>query len=199
MKWPDAGEAPARLANRMLADQQWAREKLAPFAGRVFTLTVGPVCAAWRIREGGTLDAAASADAADLKLDIAPWSVPSFLADPVRWNEFVREEGDADFGGALKDLARTMAWFVEETFAKALGPIVGQRMADAGRKLLAFPEYAAQRVTDSAASYVRDEAALLAHGSDLRRFGDQVAEIAERVGALAARVEALAPGVRPIR
>lgn len=199
MKWPDAGETPARLANRMLADQQWAREKLAPFAGRVFTLTVGPVRAAWRIHEGGTLDAAASADAADLKLAIAPWSVPSFLADPARWNEFVREEGDADFGGALKDLARTMPWFVEETFAKALGPIVGQRMADAGRKLLAFPEYAAQRVTDSAASYVRDEAALLAHGSDLRRFGDQVAEIAERVGALAARVEALAPGVRPIR
>ena len=165
----------------------------------MFTLAVGPVGAAWRIREGGTLDAASSADAADLKLAIAPWSVPSFLADPARWNEFVREEGDADFGGALKDLARTMPWFVEETFAKALGPIVGQRMADAGRKLLAFPEYAAHRVADSAASYVRDEAPLLAHGRDLRRFGDEVAEIAERVDALVARAEALAPRVRPIR
>jgi ubiquinone biosynthesis accessory factor UbiJ len=199
MKWPDAGEAPARLANRMFADQQWARDKLAPFAGRVFTLAVGPVHAACRIREDGTLDAASSADAAELKLAIAPWSVPSFLADPARWNEFVREEGDADFGGALKDLARTMPWFVEETFAKALGPIVGQRMADAGRKLLAFPEYAAQRVADSAASYVRDEAPLLAHSSELRRFGDQVAEIAERVDALEARLETLAPRVRPIR
>jgi len=199
MKWPDAGGAPARLANRVLADQQWAREKLAPFAGRVFTLAVGPVCAAWRIQTGGTLDAASAADTADLKLAIAPWSVPSFLADPARWNEFVREEGDADFGGALKDLARTMPWFVEETFAKALGPIVGQRMADAGRKLLAFPEYAAQRVADSAASYVRDEAALLARGSELRRFGDQVAEVVERVDALEARVEALSPRVRPIR
>ena len=199
MKWPDAGEAPARLVNRMLADQQWARDKLAPFAGRVFTLAVGPVRAAWRIREGVALDPASSADAADLALAIAPWSVPSFLADPARWNEFVREEGDADFGGALKDLARTMPWFVEETFAKALGPIVGQRMADAGRKLLAFPEYAAQRVADSAASYVRDEAPLLAHAGDLRRFGTEVAEIVERVEALEARVKALAPRVRPIR
>ena len=72
MKWPEAGEAPARLANRMLADQHWAREKLAPFAGRVFTIAVGPLHAAWRIHEGGTLDAASSADAADLKLAIAP-------------------------------------------------------------------------------------------------------------------------------
>jgi len=46
----------------MLADQQWAREKLAPFAGRMFTLAVGPVRAAWRVREGGTLDAASSAE-----------------------------------------------------------------------------------------------------------------------------------------
>ena len=199
MKWPDAGEAPARLANRMLADQLWAREKLAPFAGRVFTLAVGPLRAAWRIHEGGTLDAAAWTDAAELKLAIAPWSVPSFLADPGRWSEFVHEEGDADFGGALKELARTLPWFVEETFAKALGPIVGQRMADAGRKLLAFPEYAAQRVTDSAASYVRDESGLLPRASELRRFGDEVAAIAARVEALESRLQAFAPRVRPIR
>ena len=36
--------------------------------------------------------------------------------------------------------------FVEEAFAKVLGPLVGQRMADAGRGLLAFPEYASRHV-----------------------------------------------------
>ncbi|MEO8754212.1 MAG: hypothetical protein ABI624_16195 [Casimicrobiaceae bacterium] len=199
MKWPEAGEAPARLANRMLADQQWAREKLAPFAGRAFTFAVGPLRAAWRIHAGGTLDAVTPADAADLKLSLAPWSVPAFLADPKRWNEFIVEVGDADLGGALKDLARTMPWFVEETFAKALGPIAGQRLADAGRKLLAFPEYAAERVADSAASYARDEVQLVARGRELRRFGDAVGEIAARADALEARLDALAPRVRPIR
>jgi len=82
--------------------------------------------------------------------------VPSFLSDPSRWNEFIREEGDAEFGGALKALARTMPWFVRGDVREGVRSIVGQRMADAGRKLLAFPEYAAQRVADSAASYVRD-------------------------------------------
>jgi ubiquinone biosynthesis protein UbiJ len=183
----------------MLADQLWAREKLAPFAGRVFTLAVGPLRAAWRIREGGTLDAASAADPAELELTIAPWSVPAFLADPGRWNEFVREKGDAEFGGALKELARTLPWFVEETFAKALGPIVGQRIADAGRKLLAFPEYAAQRATDSVMSYARDEAGLLAHGSELRRFSEQIAQIGARVDALESRIATFAPRVRPIR
>jgi ubiquinone biosynthesis protein UbiJ len=199
MRWPDPAEAPTRLANRMLAGQDWARDKLAPFAGRVFTLTVGPLTAGWLVTAEGTLVTASSAAPADLALTLSPWSVPAFLADPTRWSEFVRETGDAEFGGALKDLARTLPWFVEETFAKALGPIVGQRVADAGRKMLAFPEYAARRVAESAGSYARDEAGLLARGNDFRRMQEEIEQVAARIDALADRVEALAPRVHPIR
>jgi ubiquinone biosynthesis protein UbiJ len=199
MNWPDPGAAPAQLANRMLEGQAWAREKFVPFAGRVFSLAVGPLAVAWTIRDDGTFDSAPEGAAADLKLAISPWSVPAFLADPARWNELVREDGDPDLGGALKDLARTWPWFVEETFAKALGPVAGQRAADAGRKLLAFPEYATQRVAESAASFARDEAALFARNHEARRFGEQVGELDARVDALAERIEALGPRVTPIR
>jgi ubiquinone biosynthesis protein UbiJ len=125
--------------------------------------------------------------------------VPSFLADPTRWNELVREEGDAELGGVLKDLARTMPWFVEETFGKALGPVVGQRVADAGRQLLAFPAYAAERLSQSVGSYARDEAGLLATGRDFRQWQQGIEEVTARVDALAARIDALVPPVRPIR
>ena len=99
MKWPEAGEAPARLANRMLGEQAWAREKLAPFAGRAFSLAVGPAVAAWSIRADGTLEAVPTGVDADLKLSLSPLSIPTFLADPARWNEFVTEDGDAELGG----------------------------------------------------------------------------------------------------
>ena len=199
MRWPDPAAGPARVANRMLAQQDWAREKLAPFAGRVFTFTVGPVSGAWLVTADGTLDTASSAVPADLRLTMSPWHVPSFLADPTRWNEFMQESGDAEIGGALKDLARTWPWFVEETFAKVLGPIVGQRVADAGRRLLAFPAYAGQRVAESVGSYARDEAGLIARGSEFRQWREEVEAVGARVDALADRVEALAPRVRPIR
>ena len=199
MRWPDAAEPPARLANRLLADQTWAREKLQPMAGRVFELAVGPLSAGWSITSDGTLASAPSGSTPDLKLALSPFSVPSFLADPSRWNEYVHEEGDVELGGVLKELARTMPWFVEETFAKALGPIAGQRMADAGRRLLAFPGYAAQKFAESAGSYARDEAGLVARGVDSRRLRTEIDEVAARVDALAQRIEALAPRVRPIR
>jgi ubiquinone biosynthesis protein UbiJ len=183
----------------MFADQDWAREKLTPMAGRVFSLAVGPLAATWSIAADGTLASAASGSAPDLKLAISPWSVPSFLADPSRWNDLVHEEGDAELGGALKELARTMPWFVEETFAKALGPIAGQRAADAGRRLLQLPGYAAQKFAESAGSYARDEAGLVARAADARRMAAEIDEVTARVDALAQRIEALAPRVRPIR
>ena len=199
MRWPDVGEAPARLVNRFLADQEWAREKLAPMAGRVFSIAVGPISATWSINEGGTLAASPSGAAPDLALTLSPLSLPAFLAEPARWSDLVEEKGDPELGGVLKELSRTMPWFVEETFAKAVGPIAGQRLAAAGRRLLAFPEYAAQKFAESAGSYARDEAALLARGVDARRLREDIDDVAARVDALAQRIEALAPRVRPIR
>jgi ubiquinone biosynthesis accessory factor UbiJ len=199
MKWPDPAQGPAGIANRMLAGEDWARDKLAPVEGRVFSLAVGPLSARWRIEADGRLAAASREATVDLKLFMSPLSVPSFLADPSRWNELVREEGDAELGGVLKDLARTMPWFVEETFGRALGPVLGQRVADAGRRLLAFPAYAADRLTQSAGSYVRDEAGLLATGRDFRSWQQGIDEVTARVDALAARIDALSATVRPIR
>jgi ubiquinone biosynthesis accessory factor UbiJ len=191
MKFPDPAEAPARIANGILEQESWARDKLAPFAERVFTLAVGPINARFRITADGKLETAPADLPADLKLVLSPPSVPSFLANPARWNEFVREDGDAALGGALKELARTIPWFVEAALAKALGPMAGQRAADAGRKLLAFPEYAMQRVTEGVASYARDEAGLLARSAQMRQFGDGVGEVAVRIDALEQRFDTL--------
>ena len=199
MKWPDPAEGPAGIANRMLADQSWARDKLASVAGRVFSLTVGPLTARWRVEVDGRVAAAPRDASVDLRLSMSPLSVPAFLADPTRWNSLVREDGDAELGGVLKDLARTMPWFVEETFGKALGPVLGQRVADAGRRLLAFPEYAADRLAQSVGSYARDEAGLMVTGRDFRSWQQGIDEVAARIDALAQRVDALAPRVRPIR
>ena len=191
MKFPSPAGAPARIANGILEKESWAREKLAPFAGRVFTLAVGPISTRFLINADGTLETAAASLPADLDLVLSPLSVPAFLGNPSRWNEFVREDGDAALGGALKELARTLPWFVESALAKALGPLAGQRAADAGRRLLAFPEYATQRLADGVAGYARDEAGLLARGAQMRQFSESASDLAQRVEALERRFDTL--------
>ena len=117
--------------------------------------------------------------------------MPSFLAEPARWSEFIVADGDPALAATLKGLAETLPWFVERTLAEALGPIIGQRIADTGRRLLAFPGFASERIGDSIASFARDEAKFAADATEARSFGAEVAATATGVDALALRVDAL--------
>jgi len=177
--------------NRFLAGEPWARERLAAHAGRSFIVRVGPLAPGFRIDAGGMLEHLPTTTSADLTLTLSPLDVAPLLADPRRWNEFIVEEGDVQLGGTLKELAATLPWFVEKLFARALGPIVGQRMADAGRRVLGMPEYVATRVVANVGSYARDEAKLLAHPADMRELVGQEQALASRAGALDARIAAL--------
>lgn len=182
--------------NRALANEPWARERLAAHAGRAFTLRVGPLTTAFRIDGGGALENAPLVGTTpDLVLTLSPFNVPAFLADPGRWDELVTEEGDAELGGTLKELARTLPWFVEKLCARALGPIVGQRVADAGRRALGLPEYASRRIGENVGSYARDEVEVLAHPADVRALGDDAQALAVRISELEARIDALAASV----
>ena len=190
---PDPAAVPAAIANRVLAREQWARDCLAAHSGRAFRVAVGPFDSTMQIDGSGSIESIPAPDrAADLTLTISPFALPAFLADPKRWDELVSAEGDAALAVTLKGLAETLPWFVERAFAQTLGPVAGQLVADAGRRMLAFPGYAGARVGDSVKSYMRDEAALAATSAQASAFGGEVAETAARVDALAERVDALA-------
>ena len=126
------------LANRVLEREDWARERLSAHAGRTVRMVCGPMASTLAIAPSGMLSPAQSA--ADLTLSISPLRLPTLLAHPERWMELVAVEGDAALAATLADLARTLPWFVEQAFASALGPLIGTRVADAGRELLSLPD-----------------------------------------------------------
>lgn len=189
----DPSVIPGAIANRMLEREAWARQRMAAHAGRVFVIATGPAASAFSIDDTGRVASALPGGRApDLTLRVSPLDLPALLSDPARWERYVVAEGDAALSATLKDLAPTLPWLVEQAFARMLGPIVGQRAADAGRRILAFPEHAALRVGDSIAAYAREQSGLLATGDEGRAFTEQVRELASRVDALAAQIDALA-------
>lgn len=183
---------PAAVANRVLERDTWAQTCLAAHGGSVFAVVVGPVTTRMRIDASGKIETApSSGHAPDLTLTLSPLMVPSYLAEPARWDEFVVADGDPALAATLKGLAETLPWFVERALAEALGPILGQRIADTGRRLLAFPGYATARIGESVVSFGRDEAKFAADATEGRSFGAEVAATATGVDALALRFDAL--------
>jgi ubiquinone biosynthesis protein UbiJ len=179
------------LANRVLEREDWARERLSAHAGRTVRMICGPMASTLAIAPSGMLSPSQSA--ADLTLSIPPLRLPTLLAHPERWTELVSVDGDAALAAALADLARTLPWFVEQAFASAFGPLIGTRLADAGRELLALPERAAQSFGESLSSYARDEAGLGVSASTFADFVGEAAAVAARVDALALRLDQAAP------
>jgi ubiquinone biosynthesis accessory factor UbiJ len=183
---------PSGLANLALEREPWARERLAKYAARTFAIRVGPMVSGFCITaEGALVDAPLAGATPDVQLVLSPFNLPAFLADPRRFDELVAVDGDPEFANTLKELAGTLPWFVEQAFARVFGPIVGQRIADAGKRMLALPEYAAARITENVASYARDEVGLIARNHEVRDFAEQTGHLAAATDALAARIAAL--------
>lgn len=196
-----------RVANGLIENEDWAREKLRAHAGRSFLVRSGPIATAFLVRIDGTLDVlpARGTTTADVKLHLSPLDLPTLLAHPDRWDTLVSSTGDPALGATLRELAITLPWFVERGLAIAFGPIVGQRLADAGRALLGFPEYAGSRLAENVLSYARDETGILARGDEARAFAVDHAAIATRVDALIERVDHIdakltrrGPNLRPV-
>src|SRR5215471_5053782 len=114
----DPSAISSALANRVLLREAWVEARLAAHAGRVIVIAVGPVSSALAIGDSGHLEQAPHPVAApDLSLRISPFTLPAFLADPRRWDEFVVAQGNNELEATVKGLAETLPWFVERAFA----------------------------------------------------------------------------------
>ena len=187
-----------RIANGLIGSEAWAAEKLRAHAGRSFRLRCGPISSVFAIGPEGRVEALPTRDAApDAEIVVSPLDAPAFLAAPERWSSLVNSTGDAALIETLRELATTLPWFVERSFARTFGPVAGQRLADAGRVLLGFPAFASDRLADNVVSYARDEAGLIARGTEARAFAEDQAALVERVERLLARVDRLTGDAAP--
>jgi len=181
--------------NRALERESWARERLAMHAGRSFTVAAGPLQQSFLIMASGQLETPERGSGlTDLSLRISPLRLPSLLAQPQRWNDWVTATGDAALASTISELAQTLPWFIEAMWTRALGPVAGARAADFGRRVLEFPGQAAERFSASVSAYAREEAAprYAPSRGEMQSFSDAVAVVAERTDALEQRIERLA-------
>lgn len=182
---------PARVVNRALAGEEALRGKLAAHAGAVFRVACGPAEANFAIDGDGRLHEAARDAAPAVTLVLHVRDVPALLADPSRFATLVHAEGDAALATTLGELAATAPWFVERLCSELFGHVLGQRIADTGRRLLGFPETAAAGLARHAHRYATEEAALGVSRDAAAGFDVEARALAARVDALAARVDAL--------
>lgn len=171
--------------NRLLAAAPWARERLAPFAGRRARLVLGPLPMEFRIAPDGTLESLGTqAPAVEIVLHA---DAPLALLQGRGRDALMRKAhitGAADFAEALGFVLRNLDWDVEEDLSRLVGDAVAHRLVATFNRFAAAQADTARRLADNVTEYLRYE-----QPPGVSR--PQAAALAAEVEALARRTHAL--------
>ncbi len=190
----------AAAVNHLLARETWARERLAPYAGKTAKLSCPPVVLMLLVQPDGYLSAVAAAEAQHFDVTIAVPSdaLPAFVqGGQAAVMKHVKIEGDAEFATVIAKLAEHLRWEPEEDLAKFIGDGPAWRVASVVRTVGEHVQRTGRNLLDTAAEYLLDEnpqlvrrAALEDFNVELARARDALARVEKRIERLEQKVEA---------
>jgi ubiquinone biosynthesis protein UbiJ len=186
---------PIFAINHVLGPQPWARERLAPFAGRIveFRLLPLPDLRLAITAEGLVAPAGAKAEP-DLSINIKPGALPHLLMRDEAIMSHVDITGSADLAQVVQLLFRELQWDYEEDLSRVFGDVVAHRLAGAGRDLFAWQREAGLRTAQNFAEYWTEEQPLIARRDDLAGFSHAVDTLRDDIERLEKRIEILQRG-----
>jgi ubiquinone biosynthesis protein UbiJ len=185
-----ASSAAIAVLNRMLTREQWARDKLAPFAGRSARFDAPPFTLTLQVADGGMFAAADQGEPA-VTIGVALSSLPLAMLDPQAAMKDVRLSGDAEFAQALAFVLQNLRPEPEEELSRFIGDAAAQRLVGLMRASASQWKQIADNMLDSTAHYVVKENPMVVGSDDLGAFTQDVNGLRDAVARAEKRIDRL--------
>jgi len=185
-----ASSAAIAVLNRMLTREQWARDKLAPFAGRSARFDAPPFTLTLQVADGGMFAAADQGEPA-VTIGVALSSLPLAMLDPQAAMKDVRLSGDAEFAQALAFVLQNLRPEPEEELSRFIGDAAAQRLVGLMRASASQWKQIADNMLDSTAHYVVKENPMVVGSDDLGAFTQDVNRLRDAVARAEKRIDRL--------
>jgi ubiquinone biosynthesis accessory factor UbiJ len=190
-----SGAALAAL-NHLLGQAGWARQRLAPFAGRHARLAMGSWQLAFAVSVDGLLTAAEEPATVDVVVTL-PTDAPLAVFQGIeKAMAGAHVEGNAEFATALSFVFKHLSWDAEEDLSRFVGDMAAHRIVSGVRSVGAWQKEAARRLTDNVAEYLVEESPLLVRKERLAALADELRKLAEDLERLEQRVKRAASAGR---
>jgi ubiquinone biosynthesis protein UbiJ len=190
----------AAAVNHLLARESWARERLAPYAGKIARLSCSPVDMLLLVQPDGYVAAVdeSAAHQVDVTVAVPADALPVFLqGGQAAVMKHVKIEGDAEFATLIAKLAEHLRWEPEEDLARFIGDGPAWRIASFARSAGEHARRTGRNLLDSVAEYLLDEnpqlvrrSALDGFNAELARARDTLARVEKRIERVEQKVEA---------
>lgn len=184
-----ASQATVAVLNHLLAREAWARDKLAPFAGRRARIEALPLALLLGVTPGGRFEVASGEPHVTITVDGA--QLPMLLFDPQAILRNVRVSGDAEFAQAFSHVLQNLRPEPEEDLARFVGDAAAVRIVGFLRALATQVREGGARLTATTADYFVAENPLVVARADADRFAAEVSALRDAVERFGKRLERL--------
>ncbi len=182
------------FVNHLLADEDWARARLKPFAGQIAKIVCSPFALHLEIAADGRIHRAPAGAEADLVLTLPPDALGRAPVERDVVFAAAQIEGSAELAETLAFVLRRLRWDIEDDLSRLVGDIAARRLVRGGQSLLAWQAQAAKNLAHSLADYFTEENPLLARPAEFAAFNVQLDALTKRTDALERRLDTLAGG-----
>lgn len=181
----------ASAINHLLAQEPWARAKLARHTGKVARFDTGLIALRLAATSDGLVQAAADDGPVDVTIRASLVDLPLILANREHAFSYVRIEGDADFANTISQLSESLHWEAEHDLARWIGDIPALRVTDGVRTAAATMRETRRKFEENLAEYFLEENPMLVRPKAVSDFGGAVAQLRDDVERLSKRIDKL--------
>lgn len=177
--------------NHLLAQDAWARTRLAAHAGKIARLDAGLLALSWQVSADGLFKAAESGAPPHVVIRVKLADLPLILQDRERAVSYVRIEGDADFANAISQLSQSLKWEAEEDLGRVVGDVAAHRIVSTAKSAMAGVRTRQQALQENIAEYFLEENPMLLRPQAVADFNREVSKLRDDIERLEKRVRKL--------
>ncbi|PLC48898.1 hypothetical protein CR159_15980 [Pollutimonas subterranea] len=188
----------ARMLNKLLQREDWARDRLSRHAGKTARFIVGNIKTSLTVQAGGLVQSSDPAILPDVTLTIPASKIAQLPAvlrarDPSLLTELMHIEGDAGLAHLVSDLARDLRWDPEEDLSRLVGDMAARRLLQTGKDIAAGMQSSAERLAGNVSEFLSHESGMMASRPAFDDTTAQLQAMCARLDQLDARVSRLKP------
>lgn len=177
--------------NHLLAQESWARTKLAAHAGKLACFNVGMIVLHLKVAADGMLEAGAETDLPTVTIRVNMADLPLILQHRERAFSYVKIEGDADFANTISQVSQSLRWDAEADLSPLLGEMAAMRVVSAAKSLGNHAKSTHQKLAENTAEYFLEENPLLMRRQAVVDFTADVTKLRDDVERMAKRIDKL--------
>jgi ubiquinone biosynthesis protein UbiJ len=180
-----------RFLQHLTNQNNWSREYLQPFAGKVVAFDFVLAKANLLILEDGSLALAGETAAPEANIHVPPSLALRLLSGDENAKMHIKIDGDAHLATEISKVLQNMRWDIEEDLSKVVGDIAAFKIGEVSKKTFAGVKKQSINAAEMLSEYWQEEKNILEKKRHVESFNANVDALVSDVARFEKRLEKL--------